>query len=100
MQAAGSAAASWRMPPGEEVAMGELKSTLDLVMEKYGGAEEAPSLTAAQKAEIAEIRKVYQAKIAEAKILLAGDENLPREISRLESEMEEKIQRVRNQKAL
>lgn len=79
--------------------MGELKSTLDLIMERYGGAKETPSLTDEQKAEIAEIRKVYQAKIAEAKILLAGDENLPREISRMEQEMEERIQRVRDQKA-
>ncbi len=55
--------------------------------------------TDAQKAEIAEIRKFYQAKIAEAKILLAGDENLPREVSRMEQEMEEKIQRIRGQKA-
>lgn len=79
--------------------MGELKSTLELIMERYGGAKETPSLTDAQKAEIAGIRKVYQAKIAEAKILLAGDENLPREITRMEQEMEEKIQRVRDQKA-
>ncbi len=33
--------------------MGELKSTLDLILEKYGGAKDTPSLTDAQKAEIA-----------------------------------------------
>ncbi len=49
---------------------GELKSTLDLVMEKLKGVEkELPELTQAQKERIAEIRRKYEAKIAETKIL-------------------------------
>ncbi len=77
--------------------MGEkLKSTLDLVMEKYGDSKDAPPLTEDQKREIGEIRKTYEAKIAEARILLKGDENLSREIARFQREMEEKIERVRS----
>ena len=77
---------------------GELKSTLDLIMEKYGGSKDTPpALTDEQKREIGEVRKTYQAKIAEARILLKGDENLSREIARLERQMAERIQRVRAQ---
>jgi hypothetical protein len=75
-----------------------LKSTQDLIQEKYGGSKDTPSLSDAQKGQIAEIRKVCQAKIAEARILLTGDENLPREIARLEREMEEKVERVKARK--
>jgi hypothetical protein len=74
---------------------GELKSTIDLVMERFGGGEEKP-LTDEQKREIAEVRRIYEAKIAEAKIMLRGDENLPREIARLQREMEEKIEAIRS----
>ena len=77
---------------------GELKSTLDLIMEKLGGAQETPSLTGEQKRELGEIRKTYEAKMAEVRILLKGDENLHREISRLEQEMEAKIEGVRARK--
>jgi len=77
---------------------GELKSTLDLIMEKYGGSKDTPpALTDEQKREIGEVRKTCQAKIAEARILLKGDENLSREIARLERQMAERIQRVRAQ---
>jgi hypothetical protein len=79
--------------------MGEIKSTLDLIMEKYGGAKEESTLTEEQKAEIAQLRRTCEAKMAEARILLKGDENLPREIGRLEREMEERIGRVRAGKA-
>jgi hypothetical protein len=75
--------------------MGEIKSTLDLIMEKYGGATDPPALTEEQRGEIGRIRNTYEAKMAEARILLKGDENLPRELGRLEREMEEKIRRVR-----
>lgn len=78
---------------------GELKSTLDLIMERFGDKGDGQSLSDEQKAEIAEIRKVYQAKIAEARILLKGDENLPREIARLEAEMEEKVERVKSRRS-
>ncbi len=36
--------------------------------------------------------------MAEAKILLKEDENLPRELSRLQREMEEKVERVKSGK--
>lgn len=73
---------------------GELKSTIDLVMERFGAGEQ--TLTEEQKREIGEVRRIYQAKIAEAKIMLRGDENLPREIARLQREMEEKIEAIRS----
>ena len=75
---------------------GELKSTLDIIMEKFGGKDQSAPLNEEQKKRIAEIRNIYQAKIAEVKILLKGDENLPREVSRLEREMEEKVQQIKS----
>lgn len=77
---------------------GELKSTFDIIMERFGDRGEPISLSEEQKKQIAEIRKVYQAKMAEARILLKEDENLPRELSRLEREMEEKVERVKSGK--
>lgn len=75
---------------------GELKSTLDIIMERFGGKEEPASLSQEQKEQIAEIRRIYQAKMAEARILLKDDENLPRELSRLEREMEEKVEQIKS----
>lgn len=77
---------------------GELKSTLDIIMERFGGKDEPVPLSEEQKNKIAEIRRIYQAKMAEAKILLKEDENLPRELSRLQREMEEKVERVKSGK--
>ena len=69
---------------------GELKSTLDLVMEKLKGVEkELPELTQAQKERIAEIRRKYEAKIAETKILQEDNEKLRLEIARLEEKRKE-----------
>jgi len=74
---------------------GELKSTLDLVMEKLKGVEkELPELTQAQKERIAEIRRKYEAKIAETKILQGDNEKLRLEISRLEEKRKEEIEKV------
>jgi hypothetical protein len=73
----------------------ELKSTIDLIMEKLDKEEERISLTEEQKLEIAETRKIYDARIAEKKILLKGDEELEREISRLESQRDDKIEKIR-----
>ena len=74
---------------------GELKSTLDLVMEKLKGVEkELPELTQAQKERIAEIRRKYEAKIAETKILQEDNEKLRLEISRLEEKRKEEIEKV------
>lgn len=77
---------------------GELKSTLDIIMERFGGKDEPVPLREEQKNKIAEVRRIYQAKMAEAKILLKEDENLPRELSRLQREMEEKVERVKSGK--
>ena len=74
---------------------GELKSTLDLVMEKLKGVEkELPGLTQAQKERIAEIRRKYEAKIAETKILNTDKEKLGFEIVKLEEKREEEIEKV------
>ncbi|HPD60452.1 MAG TPA: hypothetical protein PKV48_01655 [Thermodesulfobacteriota bacterium] len=73
----------------------ELKSTLDLVMEKIKGVEkELPELTQAQKERIAEIRQKYEAKIAETKILTTDKEKLGPEIVKLEEKREQEIARV------
>jgi hypothetical protein len=74
---------------------GELKSTLDLVMEKLKGVEkELPELTQAQKERIAEIRRKYEAKIAETKIMQEDTEKLRLDISRLEEKRKEEIEKV------
>ncbi|MDY6863316.1 MAG: hypothetical protein SV062_10060 [Thermodesulfobacteriota bacterium] len=75
--------------------MGEkLKSTMDLIMERFKDEEDAVKLSPAQKEKIAEIRKEYDAKIAEKKIILKGDKNLPKEIAFLERQKEKKIKAV------
>jgi hypothetical protein len=75
--------------------IGELKSTLDLVMEKLKGVEkELPELTQAQKERIAEIRRKYEAKIAETKILQEDNEKLRLDLSRLEEKRKEEIEKV------
>ncbi len=75
--------------------MGEnLKSALEIAMEKakkMGGQEEI-SLSPAQREEIAEIRKVYTARIAEAEILIQDKEKLEMEIDRLRRERDRKIE--------
>lgn len=76
--------------------MGELKSALELAMEKtrkMGGGDEFV-LSAGQREEIAEIRKVYTAKIAEAEILIQEKEKQEREIDRLRRERDRKIEAV------
>ena len=74
---------------------GELKSTLDLVMDKLKGVEkELPGLTQAQKERIAEIRRKYEAKIAETKILTTDKENRGFEIVKLEEKRNEEIEKV------
>ncbi|GAF67215.1 unnamed protein product, partial [marine sediment metagenome] len=47
-----------------------------------------------QKRRIAEMRKEYEAKIAEKKILLAGSEELTFELQKLNSAKEEKIKEI------
>ena len=74
---------------------GELKSTLDLVMEKLKGVEkELPELSQVQKERIAEIRRKYEAKIAEIKILTKDKEKLGFEILKLKEKREEEIEKA------
>ena len=91
------------------------KSAYELAMERLrrqdaeaGVAE--PALSEAQKAEIAEIKRVYAAKLAEAEILhkskmkttfdpderLQAEQAYRRDLERLREEQERKIQAVRS----
>lgn len=87
------------LTPRKEVHMGdELKSTLDIILAKVDGMEGVVTeLSADQKERIAEIRKKYEAKMAEAKILLKNDEELPSELARLEEKREDEINKVRQE---
>jgi len=73
-----------------------LKSAYEAALEKMKtmGIDDAQNLSDAQKDRIAEIRKLYDAKIAEKKILLKHEENLPAEIAFLERERDRKIEEV------
>ena len=81
-------------------------------MERFGGDDNAPVLTDAQKAVLAEINQKYQAKIAEREVFLQGqltkartegdpaaieqlETQLRRERARLEDERESAKNRVR-----
>ncbi len=92
----------------------EPKSAIELAMEKLrarGDFAETP-LTDAQKAEIADTRSLYRAKVAELEIheeakmkqvatleeLEALKEALAKEKARLNQEMENKVQKIRNTK--
>jgi hypothetical protein len=75
--------------------MGKLKSALEIALEKsekMGGDEEIVRLSSQQKNEIAEIRKVYVAKIAEVEILIQETEKREKEIARLRRERDRKIE--------
>ncbi len=77
--------------------MGDLKSALEIAMEKaqkMGGEEQISSLTPDQKNQIAEVRKVYAAKIAEAEILIPDKEKQEKEIDRLKRERDRKIENI------
>ncbi|HXW04370.1 MAG TPA: hypothetical protein VD833_03995 [Vicinamibacterales bacterium] len=94
------------------------KSALELVMERLrkkdaeAGIEEK-RLTEAQRAEIAEARSVYEARVAERKILhqsaVAGvfdpaeraerEAELRRDLERFETERDAKIRRIREDAA-
>jgi hypothetical protein len=73
-----------------------LKSAYEAALEKMKSMDidDAQSLSEEQKNRIAEIRNVYDAKIAEKKILLRNEENLPAEIAFLERERERMIAEV------
>jgi len=74
----------------------DLKSTIDVAMEKTNQmiGKETAGLTDEQKRRIAEIRREYEAKGAEKKILLAGSEELAAELQKLNRKKEEKIEAI------
>jgi hypothetical protein len=76
--------------------MGELKSAWELALEKAKkmGGEEPVSFSSNQKAEIAEIRKIYAAKIAEVEILIQDKEKQEIELDRLRRERDRKIESI------
>jgi hypothetical protein len=71
-----------------------LKSALELAMEKASkmGGDDIPSLSPDQKREIAEIRKVYEAKFAEVEILVQDKEKKNLEMDRLRRERDRKVE--------
>lgn len=77
--------------------MSEVKSSYEAALERMkrmGIQEDAAQLSQGHKDEIARLRRDYEAKIAEKKILLAGEPMLGDELRRLEQERDEKIQAV------
>ncbi len=74
----------------------KLKSTWELAMEKTKrmGGDEIPSLTSEEKEEIAQIRKVYEAKMAEVEILVQDKEKKEIDLDRLRRERDRKIESV------
>jgi hypothetical protein len=94
------------------------KSAIDLVMERLRKKDaeagvEQQQLTDAQRTAIAEARSVYDAQVAERKIMhqstIAGlfdpaeleqrESELRRDLDRFEREREEKVKRIRSQSA-
>jgi hypothetical protein len=73
-----------------------LKSAYEAALEKMKtmGIDDAQNLSDEQKDRIAEIRNLYNAKIAEKRILLKHEENMPEEIAFLERERERRIEEV------
>jgi hypothetical protein len=76
--------------------MVELKSAWELAMEKAKkmGEDDLPSLSPDEKKEIAEVRKVYEAKFAEVEILVQDKEKKDLELDRLRRERDRKIETV------
>lgn len=74
----------------------ELKSAWELALEKANkmGGDDVPSLTSDEKQEIAEIRKVYEAKFAEVEILVQDKEKRDIDLDRLKRERDRKIETV------
>jgi hypothetical protein len=74
----------------------KLKSAFEIAMEKAGkmSGDEVLSLDPEQKKEIAEIRKIYEAKFAEVEILVQEVEKREIELDRLRRERDQKIESV------
>ncbi|MGH8047304.1 MAG: hypothetical protein ACREKL_08655 [Chthoniobacterales bacterium] len=86
-----------------------MKSAYEIAMSRLEAKEPTVKLTAAQRAELAELDSLYESRIAERRVFLEGEirkadaveaEDLRRqltsEVARLEEEREEKKSRVRN----
>jgi hypothetical protein len=80
----------------EGKAMAEIKSSWEIALEKSKKMEgEDPILLSPkEKDEIAEIRKVYSARIAEAEILIPDLEKRDREIDRMKRERDRKVESI------
>lgn len=93
-----------------------MKSAYELAMERLQGDEPALKLSDEQRAEIATIDKKFRAKIAEREVFLQGlldkakrggnlteirqlQDQLTREVARLQGDMEEAKEKIRKQKA-
>jgi hypothetical protein len=76
--------------------MSELKSSYEIALARIKGMgiEEGAALTKEQKESIAAIKREFEAKAAEKKILLDGAEELAEELRRLEMRRDEKIQAI------
>ncbi len=74
----------------------KLKSAYELAMEKAKkmGGDDLPSLSPEQKEEIADIRKTFEAKVAEVEILVQDKEKKDIELDRLRRERDRKIESV------
>lgn len=91
-----------------------MKSAYELAMERLEKSAPTVKLTGEQKAQIAEIDSTYRAKIAEREVFLRGEiekarqaglesdlaeleDQLAREVRRLQNDCEEKKEKVRQQ---
>jgi hypothetical protein len=76
--------------------MSELKSSYEIALARIKGMgiDDRKVLTEEQKQSIAEIKREFEAKVAEKKILLNGAEELAEELRRLEVRRDEKIAAV------
>jgi len=72
---------------------GELKSTLDIVMEKFKD-NDMVKLNESQKERISKIKMEYKAKIAEKKILITDEALLSKEIVTLEERRDRDIEKI------
>jgi hypothetical protein len=74
--------------------MADIKSSWEIALEKSKKMEGGDPLilSSKEREEIAEIRKVYAARIAEAEILIQDQEKREREIDRLRRERDRKIE--------
>ena len=76
--------------------MGHVKSSYEIALEKMERMGiQADTLTDAQKARAADIRREYESRIAERQILLAGEPELAEEIRKLEQERYRLLQELR-----